>query len=368
MENRIPGYNIDIPAKVYYIPLERDENLASLAEKTQLLLKKSNCTSIIKKKSIVAVKQHLGEWGNQTYIKPEIAKVIVDMIKSHGAFPMLVETNTLYKGSRSDTYHHLILAHEHGFSIENTGAPLMIMDGLKGQNQRPVSIPGKHYKKVFMAPDIPFFDSIFVLSHVKGHMLTGMGGALKNLGMGFASRAGKLNQHDDFHPKVNDRKCIRCGLCVKYCPENALQLINDKITINLGKCIGCGECFTACRYNAITFNWSESDRDFQEKMVEHALGAVINHNKKIIYINFFNNITKQCDCWGNDNPILYPDIGIFASLDPVAVDRACFDMAEKNYNINIFKQMWKELDSTIQLDYGEQIGIGTQEYELIEVS
>ncbi len=153
-----------------------------------------------------------------------------------------------------------------------------------------------------------------------------------------------------------------------FCPENALTLSNDIIQLDPGKCIGCGECYTACRYDAISFNWAESDATFQEKMVEHALGAVINHSEKMIYINFVNKLSKHCDCWGEDNPVLYPDVGILASYDPVAIDRASYDMAQKVLGKDIFKELWPEIDATVQMKYGEEIGLGTCTYHFIDVN
>ncbi len=368
--NEIPKFEIQNPAKVYFIKIDENENVSSIAKKTELLIQRANFSSLIAKNSISAVKQHFGEKGNENYIKPEISKIVIEMIKKEEASPLLVETNTLYKGERSDSYHHLMLAYDHGFSIEKLGAPVVIMDGLNGQVQNPVSIPGKHFKEVNLVSDIPFFNSIFVLSHVKGHMMSGMGGTIKNLGMGFASRAGKLAQHDDFRPEVNSSNCIGCELCIKYCPEQAIKLDDSTPPVEIDHeiCIGCGECFTACRNDAISFQWADADRKFNEKMAEHAFGAIINHNNKIGYLNYLIDITRHCDCWEEDNPVIYKNIGIFASFDPVAIDQACQDMSVKALGKDVFKEMWPELDATIQLKHGEDIGMGTRNYDLIELS
>jgi uncharacterized protein len=353
---------------VFFVRVSGKETPATLAGKTDTLLKASALAKIVRPDSLVAVKQHLGEEGNQGFIKPAVSRVVGETIRARGGSPLLVETNTLYRGRRSNAYDHLMLAYEHGFTLENAGMPVVILDGINGQNQRAVAIPGKHYKSVFVVSDLPFFDSIFVLSHVKGHMMSGMAGALKNLGMGFSSRAGKLAQHADFRPHIRQQKCIRCELCGKYCPVDAPGLQADgRMEINLELCTGCGECYVACRSGAITFDWAGTDRKFHEKVVEHALGAVIGHPGKVAYLNFFIHISKQCDCWAESNPPLYEDVGIFASYDPVAIDRACYDLGKELLGRDVFKEMWPRLTPLVQLEHGELLGLGTQKYELREI-
>jgi uncharacterized Fe-S center protein len=363
----IPEFILENPAKVFFTPVETGESTISIAAKTNHMMERANFASIIEENTLVAIKQHFGEKGNENYTKPLITKRVVDLIKGENAFPLLVETNTLYKGDRSDTYHHLMIAHSHGFSIENVGAPVIIMDGVHGQNQRPVAIPGKHFNKVNLVSDIPFFNAMFIVSHVKGHMLSAMGGAIKNLGMGFASRAGKLAQHNDFKPQVDADKCTLCEVCTNYCPETAITLKDDIIVVSNDKCIGCGECYAACQFDAISFKWEDADRKFNEKMTEHAFGAVINHNKKVAYLNFLIDISKQCDCWSEDNPVIYDNVGIFASYDPIAIDQACLDIGAEKLGKNVFKEMWPELDATFQLEHGENIGMGTRNYTLVEI-
>lgn len=366
-KNNLPEFTIEKPAKVYFSPVKTDESLSSIADKTDLLIEKADFPSIIEEDTLVAIKQHFGEKGNDFYIKPQITQRVVDVIKRKKANPLLVETNTLYKGDRSDSYHHLMRAHKHGFSIEKIGAPIVIMDGIHGQNQRPVSIPGRHFNEVNLVSDIPFFNSMFIITHVKGHMLSAMGGTIKNLAMGFASRAGKLAQHNDFKPYVKKGDCTLCEICMKYCPEEAITMGENGIEVNHDRCIGCGECYAACQFNAISFKWEEADRRFNEKMTEHAFGAIINHNNKVAYLNFLIDITKHCDCWSDNNPIIYGNVGIFASYDPVAIDQACLDISTRTLGKNIFREMWPQLDATFQLEHGEKVGMGTRNYTLIEI-
>lgn len=353
--------------KVFFLSIAPEEDARSLAEKTARLLAATPYAELVHSEKICAIKQHFGEKGNKGFIDPVVTKTIVDLVKSRGGWPLLVETNTLYRGQRSDSYHHLMLAHQHGFGIEQVGAPIVIMDGVNGQNQQPQPIPGKHFNRVYVVSDLAFFDTIFVLTHVKGHMAAGMGGAIKNLGMGFASRAGKLAQHADFRPEIDEDKCISCGLCASHCPTEALTFKDQKLHQSLDLCVGCGECHIACRSDAISFKWGAADQSLQEKMAEHALGAVINHSGRAVYLNFFYHVTQHCDCWGQENPIRYPDLGILASIDPVAIDRASYDLALEFYGKDIFQEFWPKIDPLVQIKHGEKIGLGSQNYELTKL-
>ena len=353
---------------VFFIRSGDQEDINEVAKKTLTLFRAAQFGQIVKDGTLVAVKQHFGERGNTGFLKPPLAKTVGDAVKERGGKPILVETNTLYRGQRANSYDHLMLAHEHGFTIEATGMPVAILDGVAGQNQHAVNIPGKHFQSVFVVPDLPFFDSLFVLTHVKGHLAAAMGGAIKNLAMGFASRAGKLAQHSTFHPEFDAAKCIRCERCGSFCPADAISLqTNGEMGVDTNKCLGCGECYVACQHDAIAFNWGKADSTFQEKMTEHAYGAVIGHPGKVAYLNYFLHISQHCDCWGQENPRRFDDIGIFASNDPVAIDRACYDMAQKIYGRDIFKEFWPQLDVLPQLQHGAEIGLGSQEYDLVEL-
>jgi uncharacterized protein len=355
--------------EVFFIRTAEKEDLGSLLEKTRDLLNASRLDRIVQPGTLVAVKQHFGEKGNQGFLQPQISRVVGDTIKKKGGSPILVETNTLYHGSRANSHDHLMLAHEHGFTIENTGMPVVILDGIHGQNQRAVPINGKHFQSVNLVPDLPFFDTIFVLSHTKGHMMSGMAGAIKNLAMGFSSRAGKLAQHADFRPSIDGAKCIRCELCGSYCAVEAIGPdAGGDMRVDLEKCTGCGECHVVCQSDAISFDWAGADRKFNEKMAEHALGAIAEHPGKVAYINYFVHVSKHCDCWDQPNPPLLRDIGIFAGFDPVAVDRACFDVGNEIAGYNLFTRLWPKLLPLAQLEHGEEIGLGRQGYDLKEVS
>ncbi len=358
---------MDHSPDVYFVPLDGRNCSSNMAEQTEALMRAAGFERLLQEDAITAVKQHFGEQGNHGYIRPEICKSVVDLVCCHKGKPLVVETNTLYSGARSNTYDHLMLAREHGFSLETLGAPVVIMDGLNGQNQVEVTVNGKHFEKVFVAADLPHFHSMILLSHVKGHMMSAMGGAIKNLSMGLSSRAGKLAQHADFKPAVHDAECVRCRLCERHCPTDAIILRGDAMHFDESLCIGCGECYTACRYNAISFSWNAGGQ-LSERMAEQALGAVSFHPGKIGYVNFFNHVTKQCDCWDGHNPVEFDDVGLFAGFDPVAVDQACYDVARDKFGKDIFKDLWPNLDATTQLNYGERIGLGKRTYTLVKVT
>jgi uncharacterized protein len=356
------------PSAVYRIELSPDETVPQLAHKTVRLLEHVEAGALLRADALCAIKQHFGEQGNHTYLKPGITRAVVDYVKKHGANPILVETNTLYHGQRSDSYHHLMCAYEHGFTPDAVGAPIVIMDGVNGQNQQAVAIPGTHYSEVFIAGDVPFFDSLIVLSHVKGHMMAGMGGAIKNLAMGMASRAGKLAQHADFRPTVDYDTCTKCRMCTRYCPTKAIAMGSEAIEVDRDGCIGCGECYAACRFGAISFDWGSADATFQEKMAEHALGAALHQRTSTWFLNYIMDITRQCDCWGDSNPVMYGNAAILASRDPVAIDRASVDIATEAYGHDVFKKMWPQFDASVQMKHAEAIGLGSCTYELVDVA
>lgn len=356
-------------SKVWKINLSKNADINELKEKTTKILEASNLLKIISKNKLVGVKQHFGEKGNEGYIKPEVTKVVLNKIKERLGKPLLIETNTLYHGERSNTYNHLKIAYEHGFNYENVGAPIVIMDGLNGQIQRGVEINGKHFKEVYVASDIPFFDSMIVLSHVKGHIMAGIGGAIKNMAMGLASRAGKLAQHADFKPSLNKKKCVGCGMCSRFCEHHAIEVKDKEWHFDAKKCAGCGECYTACPKEAISFNWAGSDDVFQEKLAEYAFGAIKEHreNKKTAFINYIYHITAKCDCDGSDNPVLFPDVAILASDDPVAIDKASYDLTKEIFNKDIFKEFWPYTNPLRQLEHACELGLGNLEYKIEEI-
>lgn len=315
---------------------------------------------------IVAVKLHFGEKGNTTFIHPVYVRTVVDSLIKENYNPFLTDTNTLYSGSRTNSVDHLRTAIENGFAYSVVNAPIIISDGVNSKNFYDVEIGKKHFKTVKIASEVENVDNMVVLSHFKGHGMAGFGGAIKNLAMGCASASGKMMQHSDAAPTVDYEKCIGCGLCVKECPVNAIDLIQKKAIIDRTVCYGCGECITRCPVRAINVSWKTDNDIFLEKMVEFAYGAVKN-KKKVIYINFLMNVTPLCDCvpWSGEK--IVKDIGILASEDPIALDMACYNLVKEYAGKDIFKELYPEINMIRVIEYGSEIGLGSSSYELLEI-
>jgi len=351
-----------VKSKVYFEPVKNSDTKETIREKFARLLEASNLLDFIKKDEEVAVKMHFGEEGNTGFVKPEYVRLVSDRIKKIGAKPVLTDTNTLYSGRRTNAKDHMLLAHEHGFTENIAGAPVVIADGNKD-----VALGGKFVKTAKIAPLFLNIDAIVGVSHFKGHIMAGFGGALKNIGMGCASREGKLAQHSDVAPFVRFKSCTGCAECMKVCPADAIIITNSKSNIDSAKCIGCASCIAACPYHAIDIHWEGGAGNIQEKMMEYVKAVIGSKQKKSAFMNFAVKITKECDCLAKDDPRISPDIGIFASTDPVAIDKACLDSVNSACGKDVFKEVWPERDWSKQLNYAQEIGIGSMDYELIKI-
>ena len=250
----------------------------------------------IKKNSLVALKIHFGEFGNTAYIRPTYVRVIVDALKELGFLPFLTDTNTLYAGARSNSVTHLHSAIKNGFAYSVTGAPLIIADGLRSNNEYTVKIDADHFKEVHFGSDLVNADFIIFLSHFKGHELSGFGGALKNISMGCATRKGKFQMHSGVHPNISSKKCIACGECEDWCKFSAIKVKGKTAVIDSEQCTGCGECIIICPSKAIRINWDTSGREFLEKMMEYCYGFHTVMKDRMMFINFIMNVTPECDC------------------------------------------------------------------------
>ncbi|HLD28715.1 MAG TPA: DUF362 domain-containing protein, partial [bacterium] len=350
------------PSKVYFLPWEKKEKFPDYFRLPQF--KKA-----VKSRFSVAVKTHFGEKGNMGYIEAGFFGPMVSRIKKSGAFPFLTDSNTIYVGTRHDAYHHMMTAEEHGFSQKNLGCPVFIADGLRGESETEIQLRGtKHIKTAKIASIIHHSDSLILFSHVKGHELMGFGGALKNLGMGCASRRGKYEIHALVSPGLKKVKCVRCGNCVSWCSGEAISFDEEGYPlIARDRCIGCGQCIIACSKGAWQIPWDTDTIQCQEKMIEYA-GAVLEKKKgRVFCFNFIRFVTKECDCFRTVSAPLLPDIGILASDDPVAIDRASCDLVNKKTGNDFWKKIWPEVEWEHQLHYAEELGIGTQAYELVEL-
>jgi len=355
-------------SKVYFISARHHSgNITDFNRKLKRLLDASKVLDIVQKKYKVAVKVHFGEKGNTGFVKPEHVRVICDGIAGRGAAALLADANTLYRGSRTNSKDHLALAYEHGFTKKITGAEVVIPDDTKKEDVTGIRINQKLIKIAKIARIFLDADAIIAVNHFKGHMLTGFGGALKNLGMGCATREGKLAQHCDVSPVVYEDKCIGCGACERVCPVGAIGIENEKSVIDKSICIGCASCIGACPTSAMFIDLKTGDA-VQMKMVEYSLAVLKGKKNKTGFINFAVKINKECDCWSMENRRIAPDVGILASFDPVSIDKATFDLTIKTCGKNIFKEAHPDQDGMIQLKYAEELGLGNLDYELIEIT
>ncbi|OQX62581.1 MAG: 4Fe-4S ferredoxin [Desulfococcus sp. 4484_241] len=349
----------------------------NLLTKLGRLMEAAGVKDVVKERDLAAVKLHFGEMGNTAYIRPVFLRKVVEVLKGLGAVPFLTDANTVYAGTRSDAPHHLETAIHNGFAYSVVGAPIIIADGLRGKSDVAVEINQKRFREVYVAAEIARADALVSVAHFKGHELAGFGGAIKNVGMGAASRRGKLAQHSTVSPKVKKKTCVGCGECVKNCAQQAISLKEKKAVIDGDKCVGCGECIVVCPTGSVQIQWNQSGAIFLENMVEYTLGVLKGKEDKSLFVNFVTDVSPGCDCFPyNDAPIVR-DIGIFASRDPVAIDQACADMVnregalegarmKKNRNPgeDKFRGIYPSVEWEIQLEYAQQLGLGSRDYTI----
>jgi len=355
-----------VKSKVYFISVKNSNNLQGVNEKLKVLLDESKVLAFVPRESKVVLKVHFGEEGNTGFVRPEHLRVICDEITSRGSSVFLSDANTLYRGRRLNSNDHLKLAYEHGFIKTITGVDVIIPDDTKKENVITVEIDQKFIKSAKIARIFTDTDALIAVSHFKGHILTGFGGALKNIGMGCATRGGKLAQHCDVAPVVHSDRCVGCGECEIICPAAAIMLKNKKSVVDSAKCIGCASCLAVCPTMAMFIDFAAGDK-VQDKMVEYSWAVLKDKRHKSGFINFAIKINKECDCWGTDNPRIAPDVGILASCDPVSIDKASFDLVNKACGKDIFKTVHPEQNGIKQLRYAQEIGLGSLDYELIEL-
>ncbi len=366
-------------SKVYFIDLKAtfQENMPAKIGK---LMTAAGIADTVSKRDLTAVKIHFGEKGNTAFIRPVYVRTIIESIRKAGGSPFLTDANTLYAGTRGNSASHIITAIQNGFAYSVVEAPIIIADGLRGKSDTAVSVDRKHFDQVHIGTEIAEADALISVAHFKGHELTGFGGALKNIGMGCASRKGKLAQHSGVGPKIKKKNCIACGDCVAHCSQKAISFVDQKAQIDPEKCIGCGECILICPNDAVQIQWDQYGTVFLEKMVEYAEGVLKTAAGKLLCLNFIINVTPACDCYPfSDRPIVR-DIGIVASTDPVAIDQASVDLVNREPAIadcclttntepgaDKFKGVYPKADWEVQLDYAQELGLGNREYELVKL-
>jgi len=355
-------------SKVYFVKASAKDSEQVISEKALKLFRAGGFSKCFSENDFTAVKVHVGEGHNNTYVKAPYIKGLVDELVRLKTRPFLTDTTTLYVGQRNNAINHTILAAEHGFNLKELGIPFIVPDGLFGTNETAVEINGRHNKEVYIASDIVRCQSILAIAHVTGHMAAGMGATLKTLGMGCASKKGKLKQHAALKLSISN-DCILCGECLKHCPVDAISLGRKKANIDQDKCIGCAECMAHCRFEAVKCNWYQETDELQENIAEYALGTLKGKESKAGFFNFILSVTQDCDCFETpDMRTIVDDIGIAASVDPVAVDKAALDLVENTAGRKLQKLLRnKNINPGCQIEHAERIGLGSSNYELIEV-
>jgi len=373
-------------SKVYFTDFRTGYQGENLPAKLKRLAKEAGIGTIDMNGKFVAIKMHFGELGNISYLRPNYAKAVVDLVKELGGKPYLTDCNTMYPGFRKNALEHLECAWENGFTPLTVGCPVIIGDGIKGTDDIAVPLEGCEYTKEALIGRAVMDADVFIsLTHFKGHEMTGFGGAIKNIGMGCGSRAGKKDMHSNGKPVIDPQKCRGCKSCMKECANNGLVFDESsrKMGIDKASCVGCGRCLGACNFDAIDFEQNQAISVLNAKMAEYTKAVVSGRDS--FHLSLVVDVSPYCDCHAeNDAPIL-PNIGMFASFDPVALDQACADACLKAEPIrnsvlgehmaadgfvdhhDHFKNTTPESEWETQLIHGEKIGLGSREYELVTI-
>ena len=373
-------------SKVYYTNFRTKAFGEGLPGKLKRLMKEAGIGNIDLENKFVAIKMHFGELGNISYLRPNYARAVVDVVKALGGKPFLTDCNTLYPGSRKNALEHMECAWENGFTPLTVGCPIIIGDGLKGTDDIEVPIAGGECLKTAKIGRAIMDADVFIsLTHFKGHECTGFGGTIKNIGMGCGSRAGKKDQHNNGQPQVDADLCRGCRLCQKECANNGLVFDEEtkKMSVDKASCVGCGRCIGACNFDAISFSSSTANAELNRRMAEYTKAVV--DGRPNFHISLIVDVSPHCDCHcQNDAPIL-PNLGMFASFDPLALDQACADaclaatpladsllgdnMKKKGFvdTGDVFINTTPESEWKTCLEHAEKIGLGSREYELITI-
>ncbi|MBQ0006580.1 MAG: DUF362 domain-containing protein [Alistipes sp.] len=366
----------------------------SLLKKLRKMLIAAGIDTIPCEGKFVAVKLHFGEPGNMAYLRANYVEVIVQELKKLGGYVFLTDANTLYSGGRSNAVNHLESAMKNGFNPIAVSAPVIIADGLNGTDTVEMEVKGGEYcHTAIIGSAIAKADVIISVTHFKGHEMTGFGGTLKNLGMGAASRIGKMMLHADSKPVVNVENCIGCRMCEKSCAHAAIKVGTDrKAAIDYTRCVGCGQCIATCQKGGVISPNDTSSHDLNCKIAEYT--KAILDGKPAFHISFIMDVSPECDCWPSNDAAIVPNVGMAASFDPIALDMACAELVmqapalpntmytDKHYAAQTercshphncqgdndkFYYTHPDTDWKSGLVHGEKIGLGTMDYELVRI-
>ena len=372
--------------KVYFTDFHTIANGDGTAKKLQKLIKAAGIGSIDMDGKFVAIKMHFGELGNLSFLRPNYARAVVDVVKELGGRPFLTDCATMYPGSRKNAIDHLYCAWQNGFTPLTVGCPIIIGDGLKGTDDIDVPVEGGEYvKQAHIGRAVMDADVFISLSHFKGHECVGFGGAIKNIGMGCGSRAGKKDMHSNGKASIDPELCHGCKACLKECANGGLvyDAQAKKMTIS-ANCVGCGRCLGACNFDAISFAENNANEMLCRRIAEYTKAVV--DGRPAFHISLVLDVSPNCDCHAeNDVPII-PDVGMFASFDPVALDWACVDACQKmppmpgsqldrnshsegfHDHHDHFKNSNPSIEWRACLEHAEKIGLGHRDYELVDLT
>ena len=378
-------------SKVYFTDFRCKGSDSRLA-KLERLIKAAGIDQIDFQDKYVAVKVHFGEWGNMAFLRQQYAKVVCDYVKSKGGKPFLTDCNTLYPGYRHNALDHLDCAYMNGYNPLATGVHTIIADGLRGTDERLIPVEGAEYvKEAKIGAAVAEADVIISITHFKGHVSAGFGGCLKNIGMGCGSKKGKMEMHSEGTPAVNTALCVGCGMCVKNCQNDGVHVIDGKAVMDPDKCLGCGHCMSFCPKGALDCQWDIAKPILSKKIAEYCKAVV--DGKPAFHISFVADVSPDCDCDPGNDVAMTPDVGMFASFDPVAIDQACVDavnqqpfveksmagekhrkmlqkmmgdqLEAKQTKPEIFRMVHPNTDWEAGLDHAVKLGLGSREYELV---
>ena len=366
------------PSKVYYSDLSAKPGL-NLLQKLKRLMYAAGINQIDFENKYTAIKLHFGEPGNLAFLRPNYAEAVASVVKELGGKPFLTDCNTLYVGGRKNALDHIDSAYKNGFVPYATGCHILIGDGLKGTDEVCVPVEGgKYVQEAKIGRAVMDADVFISLNHFKGHECTGFGGALKNIGMGCGSRAGKMEMHSAGKPYAETDACIGCGKCLAICAHDAPQIKDGKCTIDHDKCVGCGRCIGICPTDAIQASMDEANDILNYKIAEYTKAVL--DGRPHFHISLVIDISPNCDCHSENDAPIVPDVGMFASFDPVALDVACADAvnamppienSQLGHMPHVHGDHFTDSAPTTNwracVEHAESLGIGTQSYELIKV-
>ena len=363
-------------AKVYFTDFSATYS-ENLLQKLARLIDTAGLGTIPMQNKYAAIKIHFGEPGNLAFLRPNYAKVVADYVKTHGGKPFLTDCNTLYVGGRKNALDHLDAAYTNGFSPFSTGCHILIADGLKGTDEVLVPVDGEYVTEAKIGRAVMDADVFISLTHFKGHECAGFGGALKNIGMGCGSRAGKMEMHSAGKPSVHRDDCIHCGACARGCAHGAISFPEKKAQIDHARCVGCGRCIGVCPVDAVYAAEDESNDIMNRKIAEYTKAVV--QGRPCFHISLVTDVSPNCDCHAENDAPIVPNVGMFASFDPVALDMACAEAVNQQPALagswltrckklpDHFDTAHPDTNWRVAVEHAEKLGIGTRDYELITI-